>query len=451
MRGIVIAGTNSGCGKTTVTIGLVSLLAERGHKIAPFKTGPDFIDPAFHRKVTGTPSYNLDTFLMRSEVINHLYANHTKNKDFAVVEGVMGLYDGMGDEATGSAAELSKLLDLPVLLVVSCKSMYQSVAAIVSGFKHFDPQVNVAGVILNHVPNADSYAFLKKYIETHTGVPCVGYLPTNKDISLESRHLGLVQAGEVAGLDEKIEKLTALLRETIDVELLEKIATQAKIQAVSLQVAEPWKRDLSSLRIAVARDKAFQFYYENNLELLEENGAELLYFSPLNDAHLPLNIDAIYIGGGYPEVFAKELSENKSMLQEMKTAAVWGLPIFAECGGLMYLTEGIEDAEGDFNPMVGVFNCKVQMTGRLQRFGYCNVSYNESMTRAHEFHRSRIIPAAEEPNYTMSYQLSKPEKNKNWTCGLKYKNVLGGYAHFHFWSEPLFYHQIIDLWMQKTI
>ena len=451
MRGIVIAGTNSGCGKTTVTIGLMSLLAERGHKIAPFKTGPDFIDPAFHSRVTGTPSYNLDTFLMRPEVINHLYAKHTEKKDFAVVEGVMGLYDGMGDEATGSAAELSKLLALPVLLVVNCKSMYQSVAAIVSGFKHFDPQVNVAGVILNHVPNVDSYAFLKKYIETHTGVPCVGYLPTNKDISLESRHLGLVQAEEVTGLDEKIEKLTAILRETIDVELLEEIATQAKTQTVSLQVAEPWKRDLSSLRIAVARDKAFQFYYHDNLELLEENGAKLVYFSPLNDACLPPDIDAIYIGGGYPEVFARELSENKSMLQELKTAAVRGLPIFAECGGLMYLTKGIEDTEGHFYPMVGVFNCKVQMTGRLQRFGYCNVSYNECVTRAHEFHRSRIVPAAEEPNYIMSYQLTKPEKNKSWTCGLKYKNVLGGYAHFHFWSEPLFYHQIIDLWMQKTI
>jgi len=451
MKGIVIAGTNSGCGKTTVTIGLMSLLAERGYKVAPFKTGPDFIDPAFHRKVTGTPSYNLDTFLMSQEVIKYLYAKHTKNKDFAVVEGVMGLYDGMGDEATGSAAELSKLLDLPVLLVVSCKSMYQSVAAIVSGFKHFDLQVNVAGVILNHVPNADSYAFLKKYIETHTGVPCVGYLPTNKDISLESRHLGLVQAGEVAGLDEKIEKLLAILRETIDVELLEKIATQAKIQAVSLQVAEPWKRDLSSLRIAVARDKAFQFYYEDNLELLEENGAELVYFSPLKDVHLPPDIDAIYIGGGYPEVFAAELAANKTMMTEIKIAAEAGLPIFAECGGLMYLTEGIEDVEGHSYPMVGVFNCKVQMTGRLQHFGYCNVSYNECVTRAHEFHRSRIIPAAEEPNYKMSYQLSKPEKNKNWTCGLKCKNVLGGYAHFHFWSEPLFYHQIIDLWMQKTI
>jgi len=451
MRGIVIAGTNSGCGKTTVTIGLMSLLAERGHKIAPFKTGPDFIDPAFHSRVTGTPSYNLDTFLMRPEVINHLYAKHTENKDFAVVEGVMGLYDGMGDEATGSAAELSKLLDLPVLLVVSCKSLYQSVAAIISGFKHFDPQVNVAGVILNHVPNADSYAFLKKYIDTHTGVSCVGYLPTNSDISLESRHLGLVQAGEVMGLDEKIEKLTEILRETIDVELLKEIATQASLQTVCLQVAEPWKRDLSQLRIAVARDHAFQFYYHDNLELLEENGAELVYFSPLNDAHLPPNIDAIYIGGGYPEVFAKELYENKTLMTEIKTGAEAGLPIFAECGGLMYLTEGIEDVEGHFNPMVGAFNCKVQMTARLQRFGYCNVAYNKSVTRAHEFHRSRIIPATEEPNYAMSYQLTKPEKNKSWTCGLQYNNVLGGYAHFHFWSEPSFYHQIIDLWMQKTI
>ena len=450
MKGVVIAGTNSGCGKTTVTLGLMSLLKENGLQVAPFKTGPDYIDPTFHAKVTGTPSYNLDSFLMSETVVKHLYTKHCANKDLAVVEGVMGLFDGMGAEATGSAAELSKMLGLPVILVVNCSSMYQSVAAIVSGFKQFDAAVNVAGVILNRVPNAEAFAFLKAYIEKHCGVPCVGYLPTNKDISLESRHLGLVQAEEVEELNLKLQKLTSILRETIDLEVLLGISEQAKLPLLNEIISGKWKRDMSNIRIAVARDKAFQFYYPDNLLLLEENGAELVYFSPLYDEHLPNSIDGIYIGGGYPEVFAKELSANTNLLEEIKLAANWFIPIFAECGGLMYLTEGIVDLEGNFHPMVGLFNCQTRMTARLQRFGYCNVEFDNCATRAHEFHRSEIVPH-QEPNYEMSFQLNKPEKNRQWICGLRYRNVLAGYAHFHFWSEPLFYNKIIDLWMQTTI
>lgn len=450
MRGFVIAGTNSGCGKTTVTLGLMSLLQENGLKVAPFKTGPDYIDPAFHAKVTGVPSHNLDTFMMSEDVVSHLYAKHNMHKDIAVVEGVMGLFDGMGAEATGSAAELSKMLGLPVVLVVNCSSMYQSVAAIISGFMQFDAAVNVAGVILNRVPNAEAYSFLKEYIETYTGVTCVGYLPSNKDISLESRHLGLVQAEEVEELNLKIKKLTSILRDTIDLEVLLGISKQGKLSLLNENISVKWKRDMRKIRIAVARDKAFQFYYHDNLLLLEENGAELVYFSPLADEHLPNSIDGIYIGGGYPEVFAKELSANTNLIEEIKLAANWSIPIFAECGGLMYLTEGIIDLEGNFHPMVGVFNCQTRMTARLQRFGYCNVRYDNCQTRAHEFHRSEIV-TDKVPNYELTYQLDKPEKNKQWVCGLRHKNVLAGYAHFHFWSEPTFYNKIIDLWMQTTI
>nr|MBP6611446.1 cobyrinate a,c-diamide synthase [Paludibacter sp.] len=227
MNGFVIAGTNSGCGKTTITMGLLALLAKHGYKVAPFKAGPDFIDPAFHARVAKTKSYNLDQFLMSTETIQHLYVKHSVGKDVAVVEGVMGLYDGMGDDAVGSTAQLSKSLQLPVVLVVNCKSLYQSVAAIVKGFASFDTDLNVAGVILNHVNSADSFAFLKNYIEKQTGVKCIGYLSTNQDFALESRHLGLVQANEIDQFETKVENLVSVLEITIDLDMIVRIASTA--------------------------------------------------------------------------------------------------------------------------------------------------------------------------------------------------------------------------------
>ncbi len=451
MRGVIIAGTNSGCGKTTVTIGLMALLQELGYKVAPFKTGPDYIDTAFHTKVTGTPSYNLDSYLLSNEMIKHLYAKHTSHKDIAVIEGVMGLFDGLGDAGIGSAAQLSKQLNLPIILVVNCKSLYQSVAAIVKGFVEFDADVNVAGVILNHVHSEDGYQFLKNYIETHVKVKCIGYLPTNKDISIESRHLGLVQANEVDELPSKIQQLTETLKKTIDIPTLLQIAEMAQPHQVDNHLLNTWKLDLNGLKLGVALDKAFQFYYQDNLELLQENGAELHYFSPITDAHLPQNINALYLGGGYPELFANELSNNKTMLGDIRKFAQEEKPIFAECGGLMYLTHAIIDGDEQMHPMAAIFNCNTIMTKRLQRFGYCNVMYDGAKTRAHEFHHSILQPTNEDANYQLKYQIDKPDKNREWQCGLRYKNVLAGYAHFLFLSEPTFYHKIINLWMQKTI
>jgi cobyrinic acid a,c-diamide synthase len=450
MKGIIIAGTNSGCGKTTVSLGLMALLQQKGYKVAPFKTGPDYIDPAFHTRVTGTPSYNLDSYLLSPQTIQHLYAKHSKGKDISVIEGVMGLFDGLGNEATGSAAQLGKQLGLPVVLVVNCKSLYQSVAAIVKGFATLDAGVNVAGVILNHVHSHDGYLFLKAYIETHVNVVCIGYLPTDNEIVLESRHLGLVQANEVCGLSQKIERLTATLSKTIDTNALLKIAETAKPHVELPLITQPWRRNLSALKLGVAMDKAFQFYYHDNLELLQANGAEIIYFSPIADPHLPANINAIYLGGGYPELFADELATNKTMLADIRNFALADKPIFAECGGLMYLVNSIVHNNGRCHDMVGVFNCSTVMTKGLQRFGYCNVTFNGTQTRAHEFHHSILQHEDGNANYELTYAIDKPAKNKQWTCGLQHRNVLAGYAHFHFLSEPSFYHKIIDLWMQKT-
>ena len=444
MKGLIIAGTQSGCGKTTVTIGLMKLLKSKGLQVAPFKTGPDFIDPMFHEFVTKTSSYNLDSFMLGENMVKHLFAKHSQSADIAVVEGVMGLYDGIGPESKSSTAELSQILDLPVVLVLNCTAIYQSVAAIVAGFKAYMPELNIAGVILNKLSGNEHYQFLKEIIEQKTGVRCLGYLPSNKAFGLESRHLGLMQAEEVGDLTERIDLLVETMEETLDIQSLLDIAEMQPPKA-DPAIAAPARPDLTGLHLGVAYDKAFRFYYRDNLELLEECGATLHYFSPINDAQLPAKVQALYLGGGYPEVFASKLSDNRSMLEEIKTRANAGMPVFAECGGLMYLTSAIV-SDNEEHKMAGFFNCKVQMTQRLQRFGYAEVAYQGAKTRCHEFHHSHIVPSEETPNYQFQYKLEKPEKNKAWECGLLRKNVLGGYAHIHFYSDPHFFQQIAELW-----
>lgn len=449
MNGFIIAGTNSGCGKTTLTTGLMALLTAKGYKVAPFKTGPDFIDPSFHTIAAGNTSYNLDSYLMDNKIVNELFNKHTTHKDVAIIEGVMGMFDGLGNEGTGSTAELAQILDLPVILIVNCKSSYQSIAAIVQGFSGFDEKVKVAGVILNYVSAGEHYEFLKEYIESKTGVKCIGHLPFNKEINLESRHLGLVQASEVEDLHAKINSLVDVLSATIDCELLLKLTEIKNAASRNTSYLEAWKKDLSSLRLGVARDKAFRFYYEDNLELLRENGAQIFEFSPLCDSHLPNTINALYIGGGYPEVFAENLSANETMKASIKAAIENGMPAFAECGGLMYLTNSIETLDGQTHAMCEVFNCKSKMTQRLQRFGYCHVEWQGKTTNAHEFHHSKLeFDEHQEPTYELN--IGKPTKNTNWKCGLKHQQALAGYPHIHFYSNAEFYHQLLNLWTQQT-
>ncbi len=445
MKGVLIAGTNSGCGKTTITVGLMGLLKKKGYKVAPFKTGPDYIDPMFHAKVLGSSSYNLDSWMLPPENVQYLFNKHSRGNDISIIEGVMGMYDGKGEEGFGSSYELAQTLDLPVVLVVNCKGLYQSVAAIINGYANLKPNANVKGVILNQASKG-VFTFLNPFIEKECGVKCIGYLAPDPEIGLESRHLGLVQAEEVEGLDAKVDRLVSTLEETIDVDALLEVATfiEKKVPTFNLDI------DLTGLNLGVASDKAFRFYYKDNLELLEELGASLHYFSPLNDGSIPDACDALYIGGGYPEVFAKELSANKSMLQSIKEVADGGMPIFGECGGLMYLTSGINNLENEFHAMTGVFNCTTQMTSGLKRFGYANIMFNGAMGKCHEFHRSELVEN-DNINYKYAYQLQKSESSKSWKCGLSYKNVLAGYAHIHFYSNLEFFKEIVQLWMQKTI
>ncbi len=426
----------------------MALLKSNGMKVAPFKTGPDYIDPLFHSEVLKTPSYNLDSFMLSQPALKHLYYKHTKDKDIAIVEGVMGMYDGIGEHSTGSSYELSKILGLPIILVVSCKSLYQSAAAIVKGFMAFKAGANVQGVLLNHVPNNEYYQFLKSIIERDCEIPCVGYVPTDRDIALESRHLGLIQAEEVDNLSRKVEKLTQILKDTINIEKLLEISRHSDIQDPGLDLPD---MDLSDLHIGVAYDKAFRFYYKDNLELLELLGAHLCYFSPLESSGLPEKCNCLYIGGGYPEVFAGKLSANKKLLTTIKNAAQNGMPIYAECGGLMYLAEKIIALDGQVAEMTGIFNASIQMTHKLQRFGYALVKFAGAESKCHEFHHSKIVSTAPKPNYTLEFELTKPEKQGQWQCGLKQGNCLAGYAHIHFYSNFQFFKQIVKLWKQTTI
>lgn len=445
----VLAGTNSGCGKTTTTLALLALLQKRGLTVQAFKSGPDYIDPAFHGKLLGRPSYNIDTQMLSAATCKHLFNKHSAHADVAVVEGVMGLYDGMGPKANGSTAEVAKTLQLPVVLVVNASGMYQSVAALVQGFANYDPDLRIAGVLLNHVGNPMVYSAMQQMIENTTGIPCLGYLPKVKGAELESRHLGLIQAQELDTFQEKIDLLTNVFSTSIDIDkLLEVTLPTHQLPAPTFKT-DAWHCQLNGLHLAIAHDKAFSFYYHDNLELLQKMGATLHYFSPLTDTQLPEACNAVYFGGGYPEVFAETLSANTSMLKSIKKAAETNMPIYAECGGLMYLCDSLTNLEAKSYNMAGVFSAKANMTKALKRFGYCSVKYAGVQSMAHEFHRSELTEN-EHANYTHQYQVQKPIGDKTWTCGLRHKNVLAAYAHIHFYSSANFFQKIIELWTQHT-
>lgn len=446
-NGFILAGTNSGCGKTTITMGIMRLFSRMSMRVAAFKTGPDYIDPAFHSLATGSTSHNLDSYLMDESSLNLLFEKYSKDSDIAIVEGVMGMFDGLGSESLGSTAELAKKLRLPVVLVVNCQSLYQSVAAIVNGFIQFDKEIHVAGVILNHVYSDEQFAFLKQYIEANCHTTCLGYLPPDSEIGLESRHLGLIQASETESINEKINRIADLLLQHTDIQklLLNTIIEKRTTQKNSLSMP-----DLTGLVIGVARDKAFSFYYQSNLDLLTENGAKIICFSPINDHSIPAEANALYLGGGYPEVFARDLSMNTSMRQSIRQAAENNMPVYAECGGLMYLTEGIQPFDEEYHEMCAVFNCKTEMTLRLQNFGYCHVHWNDVSTKAHEFHHSRLIEKQSGANYNMEFSMSKTETQKSWKGGLRYKNVLAAYSHIHFYSNHLFLEKLLLFLMKKS-
>lgn len=437
-RAIVIAGPASGVGKTTIALGLMAAFRRRGLAVQPFKCGPDFIDAGHHTRVCGRPSRNLDGWMLSGETNRALFARHASTADLAVVEGVMGLFDGAGNSGEGSTAAMAKHLRVPVLFVVDASSMAASAAALVRGFETFDPAVRIAGVVFNQVGGAGHYGLLREALRQAGCAAAVGYLPTDAAFRIPERHLGLYTAHEDVLSTAALDRLSSLMEQHID---LDRVLDIAALEETSRTAPVRSRVVGETARIAVARDRAFSFYYEDNLDALRASGAEVVEFSPLTDRMLPEGTDALYVGGGYPELHAAELSANASMRDAIAEFVRNGGPAYAECGGLMYLGRRLRLRDGGHVPMVGVLPFGTMVTDGLVRFGYTEVSFTAdcllgragTTARGHSFHYSAIDGA---PDVTCAYRvrstLSGMESKEGYVVG----NVLASYVHLHFLSNP---------------
>lgn len=430
---VLLAGTNSGCGKTTLTCAILQALVDRGLAVSSCKCGPDYIDPMFHSRIIGTKSTNLDPFFFSRDTLCSLLEKNALGRRLSVIEGVMGYYDGIGiTDPRASTYEVAKATDTPAVLVVGVGGASLSVLAVIQGFLTLYPDNNIRGVILNRC-SPMLYPALAEEIRRRFGptVTPLGYLPPMPECTLESRHLGLVTAAEVTDLREKLSLLSRQAQETIDLDGLLRLADQAAPLAFTSPPPLPHRE---SVRIAVARDTAFCFYYEDSLDVLRDMGAELVDFSPLSDHSLPENIQGLYLGGGYPELRARELSENTAMRQSIRAALGGGLPCIAECGGFMYLTEHIAGF-----PMVGFLPGGCEDKGRLVRFGYVNLTARRDnllcrageTIRGHEFHRWD----ADDPGDGFT---ARRESGRSWNCAVVSPTLYAGFPHFHFCANPSF-------------
>lgn len=439
MKKIMISAPTSSTGKTTIACGLMRALTNRGMKVQPFKVGPDYIDTEYHAKACRNKSRNIDEFMLPAEEIKYIFGKNSEGKDISIVEGVMGLYDGYGSSKDYcSSASISKLISCPVILVIDAKSMAASSAALVYGFKNIDMDVQIAGVIVNNVNTQSHYNILKQAIEEYTGVPVLGRIPRDEEFGLSSRHLGLTPSFEIDELESKFDYVANKLEEYLDLDKILEMAESGpneydKERRNSI-------KGMTSIKLGLAYDKAFNFYYQDNLDLLEAMGVEFVKFSPLKDEKLP-ECQGLYIGGGFPEVFARELSYNESLLKDIKQKSIEGMPIYAECGGLMYLGSSVEDLEGNFYSMTGIFEGVSHMQKKLQRFGYCSGTANENtviskkgqVVKGHEFHYS-TFEADMDNAYEMYKKMSNGEE-KYWGGGYSSGNTLGTYLHTHFCGD----------------
>ena len=445
MKSIVIAAPHSGSGKTTVTLGIMEALKRRGLTVAPFKVGPDFIDPGYHRLVTGRPSINLDGWMCSAEFVRQTFVHHAQDADIAVIEGVMGLFDGIGGTGEdGSTAQVAKLTGSAVILVVDGKSMARSAAALVKGFAEFDPELHLAGVIFNNVASANHGRILSESVEAALPeVKVLGCIPRDERLHIPARHLGLLSADENSLAPEFLDHLAETVRTFVDMGMVWSVATQRWTpEAPPGSRQSPVRPDV--VRIALARDAAFSFVYEDNLRLLREAGAEIVGFSPLLDERLPDDICGIYLPGGYPEVFADTLAANAAMKEAVRAAILAGMPVYAECGGFIYLTRGVVDAKSEsasLHELVGIFPATTRMLPRRKALGYREIEIGAdaivgprgTVARGHEFHYSEMeaLPDAVE-------RLYRVRKNgmELGSEGFRHRNCLASYIHLHFGSCP---------------
>lgn len=438
----MLAAPASGSGKTLITCGLLQAFVNRKLRTASFKCGPDYIDPMFHSKVIGTKSRNLDSFLSKPEIVRYLLAENGKDSDIAVLEGVMGYYDGLAGTSTkASAYEIAVITDTPTVLIVNTKGMSLSAAALIQGFLQFRQDSHICGVILNQI-SPMLYPRMKEEIEKETGLHVYGYVPKLDDCVLESRHLGLVMPEEVKDLKQKVGNLAEVMEKSVEIDALLALADGAPDVSDSAEKTERKTESLKEkygkyhIRIGVARDEAFCFFYEDNLTLLRKAGVELLEFSPLKDRHLPEGIHGLMLNGGYPELYAKELSENVIMRQEIFEKIQQGMPVLAECGGFLYLQKRLQSkVDGTYYPMVGVFCGDGFDTGKLSRFGYINLSgetaFGEEIGKfpAHEFHHYDSNDNGD------CFLAEKLLGKRKWNCIHATPNVLAGFPHMYFYGN----------------
>ena len=423
---LMISGSGSGCGKTTVALAMIAALRREGLSVQPFKAGPDYIDPGFLSAAASRPAHNLDPFLMDPKAIAQVYEWGMRGADCALIEGAMGYYDGIGPEGRASACELARQTQTPTVLVLNASGSASSLAATALGFRDYLPDNGIAAVFLNGISGPRHYDLARESIERRTGLPCVGWLSRNAGFHWDSRHLGLVQAGEQADLTGQIEALAQSIHLELE-RLMPLMASARPIPAepmADVRLQEPY-------RMGVARDEAFSFYYEANLEMLRRMGMELIPFSPLRDPALPEGLDGLYLGGGYPELHLKELGANRGLLDSLRAALETGLHCYAECGGLMLLCRSVDGV-----PLTGFLPIDCEMTDRLQRFGYVSVRDTLSGLRfpAHEFHRSRIL---EPVGLSEAFEIRKAaDARMVYRGGYRSGNVLAGYPHVHFWGRP---------------
>jgi cobyrinic acid a,c-diamide synthase len=446
-RRLIIAGTHSGVGKTTIAIALMAALRRRGWSIQPFKVGPDYIDPGHHTAVCGRVSRNLDTWMLTEDCVATTFARASLDADIAIIEGVMGLFDGRGpDDGRGSTADVAKLLKAPVILVVDAAAVAGSIAAVIKGFQEFDPVVQVAGVVCNRVAGPGHYQSIEPVIRRHTKVTPLGWLPRKVDWEIPERHLGLVTADDLASVEGQWQRLGRSLEDTVDVE---RILAIAGAPPLALKTAALPPLPKTRRRVAVARDAAFCFYYPENLELLEAAGGEVIPFSPLTDSTLPRDINLLYLGGGYPELWAEALARNETLRRSIRAYHQQGGVIYAECGGLMYACRELVDVSGRAFPMLDLLPVRTIMQPRLVTLGYVTFRTTRptplgpaGMTaRGHEFHYSRA-EALEPVSYAAELDRGRGTPRQD---GIISGNLLASYAHLHFGSNPAMAQRLLGM------
>ncbi len=454
---IIIAGTHSGVGKTSVALSIMQGFRGMGIKVRAFKVGPDYIDPSYHAVATGLPSHNLDDWMMGKEQVCALFQKETVGCDIAVIEGVMGLFDGFSNTSDeGGTANIAKILQAPVILVVDAGRMARSVAAVIKGYQTLDSDIHICGVILNRVASQGHLDMLKESVQFYNQIPVLGVIFKDETIFIPERHLGLTTASENDDLKtclNELKKYTTTEDDNdstqINLNKILKIAQESKNNFFFKSDAISPQRTLKkSVRIAYAKDKAFQFYYQANLDFLESCGATLIPFSPLNDTQLPEDIGALYFGGGFPEVYAKEIEENVSMRESVQNLIKQGIPTYAECGGLIYLAESVKVLSGEVYNMAGIISGQIEMTEKLVHFGYCENQILKKCFlgdagdsfRGHEFHYSRW---SDEGTHSI-HEVKKKRRRSQRLEGYCSNNVLASYVHCHFLSYPKRAHMLIQ-------